>query len=126
MESIIKHNLLHCLLKRKLISKQQHGFLAKHSTVTNLLESINDWTLFIKKSHCVNVAYIDFSKAFDSVCHSKLITKLRGYGIAGRLLNWIASYLTGRSQVVCVTSHISTSESVIVARNDRFRCWRRC
>jgi len=49
-ESTIKYDLLHYLLKQKLISKQQHRFLAKHSTVTvtNLLARINDWTLFIK------------------------------------------------------------------------------
>ncbi len=37
--------------------------------------------------------YLDFAKAFDSVVHAKLIHKLKSYGIAGRLLNWISAFL---------------------------------
>jgi len=72
----------HYSLHNKLISKHQHGFLSNHSTCTQLLECVNDWSLAIHSSYSVDVAYIDFSKAFDSVCHTKLIKKLESVGIA--------------------------------------------
>ena len=113
MESIIKAELLAYLLKHKLITKQQHGFLAKRSTITNLVDCLNDWTLSIKNSKSVNVAYIDYRKAFDTVSHSKLLIKLRGYGIVDSLLRWIAAYLLNRTQVVCVNGHLSNCRNLI-------------
>ena len=44
----------------------------------------------------------DFSKAFDSVAHERLLRKLENYGIKGNLLKWIRSFLTGRTQCVNV------------------------
>ena len=107
MERLIVTNLLSYLSMHKLISNEQHGFLSRRSTATNLLESLNDWSLNIENGKCQKVAYIDFAKAFDSVCHSKLITKLRMYGIGGCLLQWISDFLTGRSQQTKVGDHLS-------------------
>ena len=113
MESIMKDEVLKHLSKNKLISTQQHGFLSKRSTVTNLLDSLNDWTITIKDSHSVDVAYIDYRKAFDSVCHSKLLAKLRGYGFGTNLINWIFAYLTDRTQTTCINGHLSSSGRVV-------------
>ena len=45
------------------------------------------------------MAFIDFKKAFDSVSHDILETKLnRDFGITGTLLDWLKSYLHGRQQ----------------------------
>ena len=65
MEGIIKSNLLDYLLAHKLICKQQHRFLSRHSTVTNLLETVNHVTLSLRNRRSTHVAYIDFAKAFD-------------------------------------------------------------
>ena len=57
---------------------------------------INDWSVSLENgTH--QTAYVDFAKAFDSVCHSKLVAKLRQYGIEGSLLEWIGDFLSGRS-----------------------------
>ena len=48
-ESIIKDQLLSYLMVHSLISKEQHGFLQKHSTTTNLIESVNNWTMSLEK-----------------------------------------------------------------------------
>ena len=69
-----------------MLSDVQHGFVKKRSTCTNLLESLNDWTLIIQNGQSVTVAYIDFNKAFDSVSHNKLFFCFEQYGICGNLL----------------------------------------
>src|SRR2546426_5747843 len=59
-EKVIKDVLVQYLFSNDLITAQQHGFLAKHSTCTNLLESLNDWTMALDERDSVAVAYIDF------------------------------------------------------------------
>lgn len=102
MESIIKDQLLNFLLLKGLISKQQHAFIKKHSTVTNLLECTHDWEVALHGGHSVDIIYIDCKRAFDSVVYSKLIFKLNQFGISGKLLYWISAFLTERSQCVVV------------------------
>ena len=48
MESIIRTEMLNYLFDKKLITKHQHGFLSRHSTCTQLLECLNDWSLALK------------------------------------------------------------------------------
>jgi len=47
-----------------------------------------------------DVIFFDFKKAFDTVCHYKLLAKLKCYGICGNLLAWIEAFLLGRRQSV--------------------------
>ena len=107
MEHVIKGQLLEFLRHNDLISEHHHGFLAKHSTCTQLIECVDDWTLALNFRNSVDVAYLDFSKAFDSVSHSKLILKMQSFGIGGKLLDWVNNYLSGRSQAVKVGNCLS-------------------
>ena len=77
---------MYSLIEHNLITKNQHGFIKNHSTVSNLLESINDWTLSLSRRNSVDVVYIDFKRALDSISHQKLIHKLAGYGLHGNLI----------------------------------------
>jgi hypothetical protein len=83
-----------------IISKHQHGFLSKHSTTTNLLESLNDWTSSLEHRQFVKILYIDFEKAFDRVSVSKLLHKLQAIGIDGKLFSCLQSFLSRRLQAV--------------------------
>jgi hypothetical protein len=56
----------------------------------------------------VDVAYLDLAKAFDKVSHPKLLVKLKAYGISGKLLDWIKSFLTGRKQRVLINGAASS------------------
>jgi len=85
MERIINSRLINYLLEHQLITKHQHGFLRKHSTCPNLLETVNDWSLALDRHLITDAVYIDFQKAFDSVSHLKLISKLKSYNITGDL-----------------------------------------
>jgi ribonuclease P/MRP protein subunit RPP40 len=100
------------LYGQHLITKQQHGFLNKRSKTTNLLESVNDWSLAINNHKNVTVAYIDYAKAFDTVCHSKLICKLSALGISGNLLLWIKNFLSGRTQRTRIGSTCSEEQAL--------------
>ena len=117
MERIIVCEMLHYLRSYNLISKQQHGFLSRRSTTTNLLETINDWTLAIDNRNAISVVYMDFARAFDTVCRSKLCYKLSRYGITGNLLKWIQSFLTDRSQCTGVgqscSDYVSLSSGIV-------------
>ena len=109
MESIVKDELLTYLLSKHLISRHQHGFLSRRSTGTQLIDCLNDWTLNIENKQSLDIIYIDFAKAFDSVVHAKLISKLMSYGISGHLLRWIENFLTDRFQYVSVNGTKSYS-----------------
>ena len=76
MERILNENILNYLLVNNLITKHQHGFIRGRSTSTNLLECIYDWSLNLQNHAGTDIIYFDFKKAFDSVSHPKLLTKL--------------------------------------------------
>ena len=79
MERIISAAIYRHLQRNTLLSCTQHGFIRGKSTYTNLLEALNDWTLAVQNWHEVCVAYIDFSKAFDTVSHEKLFRCCHGH-----------------------------------------------
>ena len=72
---------------------------SRHSTCTQLLECINDWSIALNENKSVDVLYLDYSHAFDSVIHSKLLAKLKMYGIYDALLSWISAFLTADCSV---------------------------
>ena len=60
----------------------------------------------------MDAIYLDFAKAFDTVPHKRLITKLRGYGIRDNVLSWIEDFLSNRTQYVSVNGERSSSMPV--------------
>jgi len=58
--------------------------------------------------HSVTVAYVDFSKAFDSVSHEKLIVRLASYGICGNLQEWLRRFLNARTHQTRVEYSLSS------------------
>ena len=58
----------------------------------------------LDSKNSVDLIYTDVAKAFDGVCHSKLISVLSRYGVKDNLLNWIKCFLTDRSQRVCINN----------------------
>ena len=113
METLIHDQMINFLFKHDIISSQQHGFLSKRSTLSQMIEVVNDWTLAINCKSMVDIVYIDFAKAFDSVVHSKLCLKLKHVGIDGKLLAWISSFLENRSQSIKVGGYYSSVSSVL-------------
>lgn len=92
---------------QNVFNSTQHGFLKNKSTVSNLV-ILNDYlTDAMHSGKQVDVIYTDYSKAFDKINHSILISKLQNVGICGDLLRWFISYLEKRSQAVVINNYIS-------------------
>ena len=83
------------------------------STVTQLLKYLDECGEIISTGGIVDSIYFDFSKAFDTVPHRRLISKLKAYGIDGQILSWIESFLTEREQEVRVNGELSKPKHVI-------------
>ena len=77
-----------------------------------MLQSLNDWSLALRNGHSSRVVYIDFSKAFDSVSHPKLLHKLSKLGFNDNLYSVLCSYLSGRSQQVMIDNSYSNYVSI--------------
>ena len=113
MESVTKDQIIDFLLGKHLISKHQRAFLGKHSTATNLLQCTHDWTVGISNSNNVDVVYIDFCYAFDSIVFSKLLTKIENCGITGKLLDWISAFVHNQTQCVVEQNCFSSVSDVV-------------
>ena len=98
MESIVRDAIVAHMIKHKLITDEQHGFVPGRDCITQLLLCLEDWTSMLEKCEPFDVIYTDFAKAFDSVPHQRLLVKLESLGIKGDVLFWIKSFLSGRSQ----------------------------
>ena len=75
-----------------LITSARHGLLPGKSTTTNLVETFNDFTISLDAGLNVDCIYLDFSKAFDCISHSELITKLYAYGVDVFSITWIKNF----------------------------------
>ena len=107
LECIIKDHLLQYFISNKFITSRQHGFHPGHSCETQLIRVLDDWTSALELGHQVDVIYLDLQKAFDKVPHARLLSKLKSYGIGGKLLQWIENFLSNRRQCV----HLRGSKS---------------
>ena len=76
LEHIIYLSIFFHLEKPNLLSDNQHGFRAKRLCETQLLGAINDFQLCLNRGGHIDASFLDFTKAFDKVCHSKLCHKL--------------------------------------------------
>ena len=102
MERIIVSQTMKHLEDQNILFDRQFGFRSKHSCGSQLFITINDIAKQIDTNLQVDAAILDFSKAFDKVSHSRLLYKLRHYGIRGNVLHWLESFLHGRTQQVIV------------------------
>ena len=113
MESIIRDHLIEFLESKNFFSGEQHGFRARRSCTTNLLETLEDWTRAVDKGCGVDCVFLDYQKAFDTVPHQRLLTKLEACGVRGNIHGWIAAFLRNREQRVVVGGEMSSWTQVL-------------
>jgi hypothetical protein len=99
-EKIAHQQLFSYLSRNKLLYKHQYGFREDHSTELAVLEFLDRIYSHLDAGNIPISVFLDLSKAFDTIDHNILCSKLTHYGIGGTELNWFRSYLTDRSQYV--------------------------
>ena len=112
LESIIRDVIVSHFTDNNLYAECQHGFRKKRSCITQLLEVMEDFTILTEGKHSIDIVYLDFRKAFDTVPHQRLLEKLKSYGITGSIHEWIKNFLTGRTQKVKINTHLSSKTEV--------------
>ena len=107
LEKLVFNRLSNYLEKRELIYSKQFGFRSHHSTVHAVLSIIDKVQKAIEDREYSCGIFLDFSKAFDTVNHEILLSKLEFYGIRGIVKDWFTSYLGNRKQFVSLGSTLS-------------------
>ena len=107
LESIITPQIVQHIKTNHLACSQQHGFTKGRSTTTNLLEALNIWSEAMMHGIPVDILFLDYSKAFDTVPHRRLMKQIESFGIYGQALQWINSFLSNRRQQVRANGEVS-------------------
>ncbi|CAM4602829.1 unnamed protein product [Caretta caretta] len=112
IEQVLKESILKHLHERKVIRNSQHGFTEGRSCLTNLIAFYDEITGSVDEGKAVDVLFLDFSKAFDTVSHSILVSKLRKYGLDECTIRWVESWLDCRAQRVVINGSMSSWQPV--------------
>ena len=90
--TLVRNNIMQHLINEKLLVDAQHGFVSGRSCVTQLIETIEEWTQMLDNGNSVDAVYSDFCKAFVMVAHERLLIKFTGYGVNGKVLSWVKRF----------------------------------
>ncbi|CAM4715938.1 unnamed protein product, partial [Lepidochelys kempii] len=112
MEQVLKESILKHLHERKVIRNSQHGFTKGTSCLTNLIAFYDEITGSVDEGKAVDVLFLDFSKAFDTVSHSIPVSKLKKYGLDECTIRWVESWLDCLAQRVVINGSMSSWQPV--------------
>ena len=98
--------------KHEILYEFQFGFRKGHSTSQAIAEIADNLRNAIDNNLYSCGVFLDFSKAFDTVNHTILLTKMELYGIRGVPLQLFASYLTNRQQYVQMRNTVSLRQTM--------------
>ena len=112
MEHVIYQSIMQHLEDKNILNSNQHGFKKNHSCETQLVSTIKDLVKGLDNGSEIDLQIFDFRKAFDKVPHQILLSKLYHYGIQGKKLTWINSWLTERFQRVVMDGEASSLAKV--------------
>ena len=100
LERAVHNQLVYFLESNGLLDQRQHGFRKDHSTLSAIYDVTQHLYYNMDQCNITYCAFIDYSKAFDTLDHAILISKLREIGISSPVVDWCYSYLTNRKQRV--------------------------
>ena len=98
LEKAIHVQLYQFLVANKLLSGKQFGFRKRLSAISALTSFADEVLLNMEQGRLCGAVFLDLTKAFDTVDHQFLLSKLSAYGLSGNSLQWFSSYITDRKQ----------------------------
>ena len=113
LEHVVCQKMLLHFDKNKVLTHRNHGFRSGFSCETQLAITIDDLTRNFDNNIQTDLAILDFSKAFDTVPHDRLLHKLEAYGVRGHLIKWIEKFLCSRKMRVMVNGEYSSEAEVL-------------
>ena len=99
LERIIVDQMRNFLIVNSLICQEQHSFVPKRSTTTNLLLCDEAISRFLNAAEPCDINFLDFARALDKVSHRVLMSKLSSIGISSELRAWLRDFLSNRTQL---------------------------
>ena len=112
LEHIICRHLRNHLERHNILTDRNHGFRSGYSCETQLITTLHDLFESYDAGKQTDVVILDFSKAFDTVPHNKLLHKLDHYGIRGPIHKWLTNFLTKRKMRVLLKGEASGEATV--------------
>jgi len=97
---------------REILCNNQFGFRKNASTSDAIIEFLDTAYQTLNSKRVIISVFLDFSKAFDTVKHDVLLSKMDHMGVRGHALGWFKTYLSGRSQYVSIDEVNSTFSSI--------------
>ena len=111
-EKCIYNQLINYIEKHKIIFQFQYGFRKGHSTAQAITEITNTLRAVDNNLYTCGV-FLDFSKAFDAINHTILLSILEAYGIRGIPSRWFHSYLSNRKQYIALGEVKSPEQTML-------------
>ena len=105
LEHIVFSNIMNHFDQYAILTDRQHGFRRKHSTESQLILTTHDLANTLNNKSQTDMIIMDFSKAFDTVPHNRLLNKLNRYGINNNTRTWISNFLKCSKQRVVGREH---------------------
>lgn len=111
LENLVSRQLYRVL--SNVVNDNQHGFMKKRSTATNLISFTEYISHVLDDGGQVDVILTDFSKCFDKINHNLLISKLNALGVGGKLLLWLEDFHKNRKQIV----RVNRQSNIAISKN---------
>ena len=141
LEKVVSEQIIVFLEEHNLLYEKQYGFRRNKCTQDAVLHLHDHIRQKMSDKNLTGALYIDLRKAFDTVSHSCLLSKLPCYGISGIEHKWISDYLFNRKQYVTFNNIQSEPESIthgvpqgsilgpllfVILINDAYQCLEKC
>lgn len=108
LEKAVHSQLYQYLATNDLLTKKQFGFRKGFSTESALTNFADEVLLNMEQGKLCGAVFLDLKKAFDTVDHGILLSKLSSIGLSENSLQWFQSYITGRKQRTCCENELSS------------------